>query len=399
MRILAVSSFWHPRGGDTTSLFATMKGLAERGHEVVPFAMRHPDNLASPWEPRFPAMLGITQATRLGQLARLPAAIWSRRCAAALEGLLGEGLPDVAHVHHLHRHLTPAILPVLRRAGVPIVWTVHDYELICPNAQLYTAEAPCERCRGHRYHQAVRNRCKGGALLPSLGVAVEKALHAARGVWGLVDTFLCPSRFLADRLVRFGVDPTRVVHLPNLVDAAPVVGEGAGAGWLYAGRLTREKGVHDLLAAARLLPDVPLTICGDGPELPALRAQAPAWVRLPGTLPRPVLAEHIARAAVVAVPSRWPENDPYAVLEAQRAARPVVACAVGGIPEQITHGVDGWLVPPGDPAALAAAVRGLLVAPDRAIQIGRSARERVLRTRDRTSHLDAVEALYRQHRR
>jgi glycosyltransferase involved in cell wall biosynthesis len=230
-----------------------------------------------------------------------------------------------------------------------------------------------------------------------LAVAVEKYAHHALGVTRWVDRFLCPSAFLADKLVEFGVPAERVRHLPNFVHADrfdPT--RKLGSYWLYAGRLTQEKGVDTLLAAAALLPDRELRIAGEGPLRVTLEQQAARLgnVRFLGHLSRTDLAEQIAEAGAVAVPSIWYENFPYAVTEAQASARPVVASRIGGIPEQIMDGVDGRLVPAGDATALAEAVGALFSDPVSAEAMGRAGRSRVEKALCPALHLRRIERTY-----
>ncbi|MFN7144905.1 MAG: glycosyltransferase [Myxococcota bacterium] len=393
MNVLLVNSFLHPRGGDTTCVFTQWRGLLARGHTVVPFAMRHPSNHPSPWEVRFPPWLDVHGATGLRRLAAVATSIHSLPAARALRALLRDHRPDVAHLHHVHRHLTPSVLDPLREAGVPVVWTLHDYELVCPNGMLFTGGAPCTRCAGHRYGNAVRHRCKRDDLAQSAAVALEKWVHARRRVTERVDRFLCPSAFLARTLVAAGVDADRVIHLPNPVTPLPDGGP-PGDTWLYAGRLAPEKGLDVLLAAARRLPSRPLHVFGD-PDRARLERAAPPNVTFHGAVPAARLGEALRGAGVVVVPSLWPENLPSAVLEAQVAGRAVVASAVGGIPEQIDDGVDGVLVPPGDARAVAHAVEALLSDPVRAAALGAAGRARVLRTGAVDLHLDRLEAVYR----
>lgn len=394
MKILMCSSFLHHRGGDGTCMFGLTEGLRARGHDVIPFAMRHPENVPSPWETRFPPQLDVWGARGIERLLAVAASVYSVAAARALDALLADVRPDVAHIHHLHRHLTPSILRPLRRRGIPVVWTVHDYELICPNATLYARGEVCTRCRGHRYGNAVRLRCKRGDLAQSAAVAVEKWAHARLRIVDDVSLFLCPSRYLAERLVEFGFDPAKVLHVPNALPERPAGGP-PGDYWLYAGRLSPEKGVEDLLAAARRLPARPLRVLGGGPELERLRRTAPANVSFHGQVEPAQVEAELRGAGVVVVPSRWPENFPYAVLEAQMAGRAVVASRVGGIPEQIASGVDGLLVEPGAPIALAEAVEGLFRDPVRAARLGEAARTRVRRERCMDPHLDSIEAIYR----
>lgn len=379
MRVLLVHSFWHPRGGDTTCLFAEADALAAAGHEVIPFAMRHPNNLPSPWEVRFPAWRDPASASGLGRLSAAMRAIYGPGVARALNDLLDDVPIDVAHIHHLHRHLTPSVLRVLRARKIPAVWTVHDYELICPNAMLWVDGNDCERCRGHRYQNAIVHRCKRGIVEESAAVAAEKWVHARLGVWNLVDRFIAPSRFLAGKLAHFGIPAHRIVHLPNGVPDAPAGGP-PGDRWLYVGRLSPEKGLADLIAAARLLPSRRLVIVGDGPLRG--RLSPPPNVEFRGAVSPGEVARALGEAGVVAVPSLWPENLPYSVLEAQLAGRAVVASRVGGIPEQIDDGRDGILLPPGRPDLLAATVDGLLEDPVRAGTLGDAGRTRVRRDND-----------------
>ena len=398
MKVLLIHSFFHYRGGDATYALELAAGLRARGHEVFPFAMRHPDNEPSPWEVGFASLAAhYSASTPLQRVRAGLQAIWSRDAAARVRWLVERHRPDVAHVQHVHRHLTPSVLAPLRDAGVPIVWTVHDYELICPSGHLFTDGAPCERCKGHRYLNAWKHRCKHGDATLSAAVAMEKYVHQALRVTEWVDRFLCPSAFLGQKLVDFGFPAKRVRHLPNFLHSARYTAEGdLGNYWLYAGRLTTEKGVSTLLDAARILPNHTLRIAGDGPLRVALEQRAGTLgnIEFLGHLSRTELAAQVEGAGVVAVPSIWYENFPYAVTEAQAAGRPVVASRIGGIVEQITDGEDGRLVTPGDASALAHAVDELLSDRASARLMGQAARRRVERALAPDQHFDRVEAIY-----
>ncbi len=397
MRVLMINTFHHPRGGDATYTRTVSAALRAAGHDVIPLAMRHPDNTPSTWEHRFLSWIDLRGSRGLRARLRVGRRMfWSREASALCSRLVEEIRPDVAHLQHVHRHVTPSVLGPLRAAGVPIVWTVHDYELICPEGHLFQGGHPCERCHGHRYWEAIRGRCKWDSLGPSVAVALEKSLHAALGVWSRVDRFLCPSQFLADTLVRFGLPAARVTHLPNCVQVSGPPSTIAGEGCLYAGRLSTEKGVDVAIEAARRIPGQPLYICGTGPEEAAIRARAVGLpnVRFLGHLPPRGLAEVLRSVRAVVVPSRWWENFPYAVLEAQAAGRAVVASHIGGIPEQITHDHDGLLVPPNDPAALAAALRRLYAEPELAQRLGAAGAQRVRERLSVGRHLQRLLGVY-----
>jgi glycosyltransferase involved in cell wall biosynthesis len=393
MKVLLIHSFHYERGGDSTYARALGQALLDGGHQVIPLAMRHPLNDPSPWEQRFVSWVDPRSEEPRDRLRAGLRLVWSWEAARATQRLIAEVHPDVAHLQHVHRHLTPSVLGPLRQARVPVVWTLHDYELVCPNGLLYTNGRPCERCGGGRFHQAIVHRCKQDQIAPSVAAALEKSLHALLRVTDRVDRFLCPSRWLAEAVVRMGLPRDRVFHLPNLTPRLPEsVPPTAGNGWLVASRLTREKGVHIAIEAAQGLPDHILHICGSGPEEPRLRHQAADLpnVRFHGHLPQAALAALTARARVVAVPSLWPENLPYAVFEAQAQGRPVVASAVGGIPEQVEDGVDGVLVPPGESLALRTAIAGLMAEPARASAMGVAARTRLSQRAGSVEHVAAL---------
>lgn len=377
MTLLLVNTFLHPRGGDTTLFYDEWRGWEARGVEVVPFGMRHPDNEVSPWASHFPSWRSPREPRGLAERgAALFRSVWNREAAGALAALVRQVRPAAAHVHHLHRHLTPAIFPVLRAAGVRTAWTLHDHELVCPNGLRFTAGAPCFRCRGGHYAAAVHHRCKDGNTAASVAVALEKAAHRRLRGWAAPDVYVSPSRHLLDGLAADGLPEARCVHVPNLVQVAAEPGP-LGRAVVFAGRLTAEKGVDVVAAFARRRPDVRVEVYGDGPE--RSRLSGLANVTLHGARPRAEVHAALATAAVALVPSRWPENQPYAVLEAQLLGRPVVARAVGGVPELVEDGVSGRLG--ATDAELVAAVEALLADPERAAAMGARARERV-----RTTH-------------
>ncbi len=392
--MLLIHSFWHPRGGDTTSLAMQREALVARGHDVVPFGTRHPDNCPELGDAGWPGWRDP------GSRSALPGAVWSLAASAALRRVLRGSAPfDVAHIHHLHRHLTPSILPVLRGAGVRVVWTLHDYELSCPTAHHYRAGKPCFECAGGATWPALRHRCSrlGPSTWDAVALVAEKQVYRAFGALAAVDVFIAPSRYLADRMKR-EVPPDRIVHVPNPVRLPAVLASGPRAGVVFAGRLVEEKGVHDVLAIAQALPSVAFTLLGDGPLLGQVRASGLRNVEARGAVRHEEVVAALAAAAAVLVPSRWPENDPYAVTEAQAAGATVLASRIGGIPEQIEHGVDGLLCPPSEPAAWVRSLAEVLGDEVAAVEMGERARLRVAQARNPDRIAIALEAVYTRSR-
>lgn len=391
-KLLLVNKFYHdkgPAGGVGRYLVQEEQDLAAAGWEVIPFAMADTDALPSPWSGRFVRARDYSRP-RLGGggLGDAAALLWNREAARKVDDLIRAARPDVAHLHNIYHHLTPSILPVLRRHRVPVVMTLHDLRLLCPAIHMLRDGQVCERCHGGRFHQAVLGRCVKESRGASLLAAVETAHQRWRRLYvDNVDVFLCPSRFYLEKYAQWGFPRAKLRHLPNFVDlqawrpqALPPV--AARDAYLYFGRISHEKGLRHVLEAQRLwerghadgaiaTPPLELLIAGSGPCDGNLRAKAAQLelktVRILGPLDGPALRAALARARFSVLPSVWYENGPMAALESLAAGVPVVGSGIGGIPEAVQDGVTGVIVPPGDPPGILA---GLL----RACELPESAR-------------------------
>ena len=424
MRVLMVNAFHWLKGGVERTVFDETRWLEAAGYEVAHFAIRDPRNVPSPFEEQFapPADYGeSTPAWRqLGQLAR---AIWSAPAGRALAGLLYAVRPEVAHVHAPSRYLTPSVIAELHRMGVPIVMTLHDFKPWCTNRVLFARGEVCERCRGGHHWHAVTTGCVQRSHLKSLVGAIEAYEHDRRRAYAPIRLWIAPSRFVRDKAIELGADAARMRVLVHGVEALPV-SEPAWVGSshmsrqaepqppasaapdlperfaLYAGRLSEEKGVRLLPALAREIAPVPLVVAGGGP-LAAWLAECPeaepgsGTLRLLGHLDAVTLAQVRARAAVVLVPSLFPETFGYAVAEAQMDARPVVASRIGALTELVEHEVTGLLVTPGDGVALAQATKRVLAGPA-AARWGEAARARAQAAFAPDAHTRGLRALYEE---
>ena len=363
MRVLQVNKFFYAKGGTERYFFDVSQALLDRGHHVSYFSMQHPQNDESSdaeffvRERRYdegyvPSLRDGVDFIRSGEAAR------------QMQRLIDRNRPDVAHLHNIYHQLTPSIIPVLQRAGVPIVMTLHDYKLVCPNYALFDGKQFCERCRGGQFYRAPFARCNGGSVLRSGLLAVEAYWQKVTGVYDAVSYFLAPSRFMRDRIVGEGFGEERVVYLPAFLDAPPTNGDDPGGERyaLYFGRLSPEKGTLTLLDAFERMPEIPLVIAGAGPLEHELRDQCHArgldHIRFTGHLTPDRLQPLVAGASLVVLPSESPENAPFTVLEAMAAGVPVVVSDMGGLPE-LAELSGGRVFAKGDAAALAEQVEGL----------------------------------------
>jgi glycosyltransferase involved in cell wall biosynthesis len=400
-RVLMVNKFHYPRGGAEHYMFRLAGLLKQRGTEVDYFAMRDARNLPCPTDRYFVSEVSFEQppqglSGRIGMAGRM---VYSREARSKMGRLLADRTPDLAHVHNIYHQLSPSLLAPLRRRGVPVVMTVHDFKLVCPVYSLLSHGEICERCVGNGFGPAVRHRCNRGSLSGSLLVAGETWAHRRLGLYrDGVDLFITPSAFARDRLITGGYPAERIVVVPNCVvadDYHPL--HRAGDHALYVGRLSREKGVEVLVRAAAA-SGARVKMVGDGPLRPTLErmiAESGADVELLGFRSGEELSAAVQAASAVVMPSICHDNCPLAVIEAMAWGKPVIGSRVGGIPELVRDGEEGVLVPHGDTAALGAAMLRLQEDPELAERMGRAGRARVEAHYDAGPHYRAVAAAYR----
>jgi glycosyltransferase involved in cell wall biosynthesis len=407
MVVLLVNKFFYEKGGSERYFFMQSDALSGRGHEVVHFSMSHPDNRPSRWSSYFVARRDYEGVSGLdASLRDIGGFVRSGEAARRIERLITDSRPDVAHLHNIYHQLTPSIIPVLRRHGVPVVMTLHDYKLICPNYRMFAHGAYCERCLGGKFYRAPATRCHDGSLGRSALLALEAYWQSLTGVYDGVYRFVAPSRYLRDTFVRAGFDASRIVYLPSFLPAIEGNGRESGVDGslpddyvLFFGRLSAEKGLDTLLDAAALRPEVALVIAGDGPERERLQERARSLrldhVHFAGHLDKARLDPLVAKARAAVLPSESPENAPFGVLEAALQGVPVVVSDMGGLPEMAAI-AGGAVFTHGDAAALADALGTILSDPDAARERARAGRDAVLAHYDRDRHLDVLEAIYSQ---
>ena len=402
MRILSIDRFLEVIGGKERYVFELAALLREHGHTVHAFATRPagmPETAATQFLPEALDTAAGSPLHRLGVAGRR---LYNVQARDGLARFLDQHPVDIAHVHSIF-HLSAAVIAELRHRGIPIVWTLHDYNPICPISILYVHDAVCEACRGGHFVNAVRRRCSRGDLGVSALNAGEAYLNRLLGTYQAAHTYIAPSRFVLDKYVEFGWRPARVAHLAHFApthkwSAEPAVARGP---IVFAGRLQRQKGAHVFLEAlARLsLPRTQeVVVIGDGPEHAALQAQAerlmPERVRFVGHQDFEAMREWYKRCLFAVVPSVWYEVLGFAVLEPFAVGRPVIGSRIGGIPEVIDDGISGRLVDAGDPAALAAAIDSMLAHPVETARMGAAARARAETAFGPAAHYNALLGIY-----
>lgn len=328
--------------GENVVVDAEIAQLRAAGVTVVPF-LRSSDEIPS------------LPATEKALLPLSP--IYNRASQRALAELLRTERPDVLHLHNPYPLLSPWVVRTAHQHGVPVIQTVHNYRQVCSSGLYFRDGHVCHDCRGRTFGlPAIRHACYRGSRAQSAVMATTLAVH--RGIWHSVDRYIALTSAIADHLRDYGIPADRISVKPNAIpDPGPGAGT-AGHGFLFAARMSPEKGLGLLLDAWRSHAEGELgtlRIAGDGPLRPLAEevAAARADVTYLGPLDRAATLGQIAAAACVVVPSAWHDVLPTIVLESLACGRPVLGTTMGGIPYLV--GADG-------PAGSASA--GWVVAPE-----------------------------------
>jgi glycosyltransferase involved in cell wall biosynthesis len=399
--IISINSYHYRRGGADVLFLEHNRLLEGLGWTVVPFAMRHPRNLPSPWERFFAEEIELGNAYGpLEKLRKAGKAAYSFEARRKLDALIDETRPKLCHAHNVYHHLSPSILSLVRARGLPLVMTLHDLKIACPAYSMLRHGEICERCKGGKLFNVALSRCMKGSWPLSAWAMIESYLHMwLRSYERNVDVFVVPSRFYIEKLSEWGIDRRRFTHIPNFVAVDELEPRyEPGGRFVYFGRLSREKGLVTLVRAASAAR-VGLTLIGTGPEAENLEALAKAEgadVRFAGFLAGEALHEAIRAARAVVLPSEWYENAPLSVLEAYALGKPVIGSSLGGIPELVRPGETGYLFEPRSVDELAATMRSVLDAPAGAIaEMGRVGRQLVEREYSPARYVERILRLYR----
>ena len=280
---------------------------------------------------------------------------------------------------------------------------LHDYKLVCPAYTLYANGAICERCKGGRFYNATLQGCVKDSRFKSALCTAEAYLHGALGAYKrYVKFYIAPSRFLGAKVVELGLDPRRVVYVPNCVEPPPVpASEPEGRYFLYAGRLERVKGLQTLLeavAGSAVARGHELWIAGEGDirtDLEAFcAAQNLSGVRFLGHLTPADLEPVLQNARFAVVPSEWYENMPLSVLEAAGRGKAVIVSDMGGLPETVVPEETGIVFRAGEVQELRAAIERMLLEPERTREMGRKARAFIQETYSPERHYAGIMGVY-----
>lgn len=339
MKILLANKFYYRRGGDCIYMLNLEKLLKAHGHEVAVFAMDYPENLDTPWKKYFPK--------NMSKLMAFSRPFGSHEVKSKFKKLLYEFKPDVVHLNNVHTQLSPVMAELAHQRGIKVVWTLHDYKLLCPRYDcLKNGNTICETCFNGDKKACLDNKCMKGSKLASFIGYKEAVVWNRERLEVCTDVFICPSQFMADKMVQGGFSKSKMQTLCNFIDVekcryshtdlsdstVSVLLPKKEDYYCFIGRLSHEKGAKTLIEAANQLP-YKLVIIGGGPLLDELKAVAQTNIEFVGFKQWDDIKQLVGKARFSVIPSEWYENNPLSVIEAQCLGTPVLGANIGGIPE------------------------------------------------------------------
>jgi glycosyltransferase involved in cell wall biosynthesis len=366
-------------GGEPVVIDATMRLLAENGHE-----------------PRM--VMKSSRVLENSILKRLSASwggVYNIRVNHEMRRLLKKDRPNVVHVHNLYPMFSPSILVACRREGVPVVMTVHSHILTCPTWYHLYKGSVCEACVGGHEYRCVLKNCRNNILESAAYALRSSVARRFRLFHDNVNVLIVMTAFAKRKLLQAGFREDQIAVVPNPASVKDTAtNPSAGQYVAFAGRMSPEKGVDIFLGAAERMPNVPFKVAGDGPLLSEMMARAPANVEFLGRLGPDDLREFYGKSQFVVVPSVWFEQFPIVVLEAMARGLPVIASRIGGLPEIVEEGITGSLFEPGNPEDLVQQVRRLWEDPELCNRMGRAGRQKVIREYTEDAYYDNLMAVY-----
>lgn len=369
MKILLINNCHFKRGGADIAYFNTGELLKQKGHQVFYFSTLSEKNTKDKYDKYFLPQTDIRNNSTTKKISAVPSFIYNRKASILLEKYIEEIKPDIAHIHLFMGGLTSSILSVLKKNRIPIIHTVHDYRLICPSYLMLNGKNEiCEACIDKSYINCIINKCSENKLTQSTILAIDayfrKYLIKPKTY---INRFVFVSKFILSKHVEFDRDyqhkSTLIYNfIPNLQEFENC--DIKGDYILYYGRLSKEKGITNLIEAAESCK-IKLLIVGTGPLFNKENKTKSDYVLFLGYKSGNELWSLVKNASFIVVPSEWYENNPLTILEAYALGKPVIGARIGGIPEIIKDGETGYLFKSGDLESL----KSILIKTEQITQI------------------------------
>ncbi len=344
-----INKFLHPNGGSETYIFKLGECLKEYGNEVQYFGMEHENRCVGNNVGAYTSNMDFHGGSKLSKITYPVKTIYSIEARKKIRKVLDDFQPDVCHLNNFNYQLTPSIILEINkwrkenRKTCKIVFTAHDYNLVCPNHMLNNplTHENCESCLGGHFKNCIKGKCIHSSTAKSILGAAEAYFWNAKGVYKYIDKIICCSKFMKRIMDSNPLFAKKTVVVHNFVDDLKYEYKEKENYVLYFGRFSEEKGIRTLLEVCKELPEVKFVFAGSGALEDEIR-KVPN-IECVGFKSGKELHNLISKAKFSVYPSEWYENCPFSVMESIMFATPVIASKIGGLPELVQDGVNGIL--------------------------------------------------------
>lgn len=344
-----INKFLHPNGGSETYIFKLGECLKEYGNEVQYFGMEHENRCVGNNVGAYTSNMDFHGGSKLSKITYPVKTIYSIEARKKIRKVLDDFQPDVCHLNNFTYQLTPSIILEINkwrkenRKTCKIVFTAHDYNLVCPNHMLNNplTHENCESCLGGHFKNCIKGKCIHSSTAKSIVGAAEAYFWNAKGVYKYIDKIICCSKFMKRIMDSNPLFAKKTVVVHNFVDDLKYEYKEKENYVLYFGRFSEEKGIRTLLEVCKELPEVKFVFAGSGALEDEIR-KVPN-IECVGFKSGKELHDLISKAKFSVYPSEWYENCPFSVMESIMFATPVIASKIGGLPELVQDGVNGIL--------------------------------------------------------
>lgn len=349
MKILEINKFNYSKGGADRHYLEVVKLLKSKGNEVAVFSMESPQNEFSPWKKYFLSHVGYGKDNTIRQKVKgIFRMFYSREARKKINKLLDDFKPEIVHIHNIYHQLSPTILFEIKKRKIPVVMTVHDYKLINPNYSLSLRGKFYDRCRNGKFYECFLDKCVKDSYLKSFVAMLEAYWHKNLGTYEKnVDLYLAPSAFVKKILKENGVSEEKIKVFPHFAEKesprtkAETVKKGKRINVLYSGRISREKGVDQLIEMFKEIPEADLYLAGQIED--NLIVPKAENIKHLGYLKPSELEKCIKEAAFIVSASRLPETFGLIALEGMKMGKPFVGYNVGAYEEIVVDNHTGYL--------------------------------------------------------
>lgn len=308
--------------------------------------------------------------------------LYNRSAKSKLNKLLNSTDIDLAHLHIYYGSLTGSIFNSFANHSIPVVQSLHEYKLACPVFTMISNGEVCEACEGHNFFKAIPRKCKNGSISRTVAAVAESYVTRWLGAIHSVDHFIAVSEFMKNKMLKYDIGNNQISTVHNFVDPKKFnPSEIEGGYFLYFGRLERLKGLFTLIEASSELRNIPLIIAGSGNAENEIKniinKRKLDHIKMIGFLNSKKLKKYIRGSICTIIPSEWYENCPMSVLESFAYGKPVIGSMIGGIPELIEGGKDGFLFDVGNSEQLKEKMEWMAFNKKKAAKMGIAGRKKI----------------------